>query len=189
MSEHFVTPLTTAHKALLSSTISCSLLKLTSIELVMPSKHLILCRPLLLLTSILPSIKVFSSELALCIRGPKYWSFSFSISPFKVYSGLISFRIDCSITLLSKGLSRVFSSTIVWKHQFFGAQVSLYSNSHIHTWPLEKPKLWLDRSLSAINVSAFNMLFRFVITFLPRYKCLLISWLQSPSAMILEFPK
>ena len=93
------------------------------------------------------------------------------------------------ISLQSKGLSRVFSSTIVWKHQFFGAQVSLYSNSHIHTWPLEKPKLWLDRSLSAINVSAFNMLFRFVITFLPRYKCLLISWLQSPSAMILEFPK
>ena len=93
------------------------------------------------------------------------------------------------ISLQSKGLSRVFSSTIVWKHQFFGAQFSLYSNSHIHTWPLEKPKLWLDRSLSAINVSAFNMLFRFVITFLPRYKCLLISWLQSPSAMILEFPK
>ena len=90
---------------------------------VMPSNYLILCRPLLLLPSIFPSIWVFSSESALRIRWPKYWSFSFSISPSNEYSGLISFRIDCP--LLSKGLSRVFFSAIFWKHRFFGAQLSL----------------------------------------------------------------
>ena len=90
----FVTPWTAAHQASLSFTISWSLLKLKSIELVMPSNHLILCRPLLLLPSIFPSIRVFSNELAPCIRGPKYWSFSFSISPSDEYAGLISFRID-----------------------------------------------------------------------------------------------
>ena len=88
--------------------------------------------------SVFPSIRVFSNELALCIRWPKYWSFSFnfSISPFSEYWGLISFRIDCLISLLSKGLSRVFSSTINRKHQFFGAQPPLWSNSHICTWLL-----------------------------------------------------
>ena len=90
----FVTPWTTTHQAFLSITNSRSLLKLMSIESVMPSNHLIICRPLLLLPSIFPSIRVFSSESILCIRWPKYWSFSFSISPSNKYSGLISFRID-----------------------------------------------------------------------------------------------
>ena len=125
----FVTPWTAAHQASLSIANSRSLLKLMSIELVMPSNHLILCHPLLLLTSIFPGIRVFSNELVLCIRCPKYWTFSFSISPSNEYSGLISFRIS----LQSKGLSRVFSNTTVQKHQFFGAQLSSQSNSHIHT--------------------------------------------------------
>ena len=90
----FVTPWTAACQAFLSSTNSRSLLKLISIESVMPSNHLMLCRPLLLLPSIFPSIKIFSNELALCIRWPKYWSFSFSINPSNEYSGLFSFRID-----------------------------------------------------------------------------------------------
>ena len=109
----FATPWTTACQASLSITNSWSLLKLMSIESVMPSSHLILCRPLLLLPSIFPSIRVFSNESALHIRWPKYWSFSFSISPSNEYSGQISFRIDGLISLQSKGLSRVFSNTTV----------------------------------------------------------------------------
>ena len=108
------------------------LIKLMSIELVMPSNHLILCHPLLP-PSILPSIRVFSNESALYIRWPKYWSFSFSISPSNEHSGLISFRMDWLDLLLSKRLSGVFSNTTVQKHQFFGAQLSQQSNSHIHT--------------------------------------------------------
>ena len=111
------TPWTAAQQASLSFTISQSLIKLMFIELMMPSNHLILCCPLLLLPYIFPSIRVFSNELALLIRWPKYWSFSFSISPSNEYSGLISFRIDWFDLLLSKGLSRIFSSTAVWKHQ------------------------------------------------------------------------
>ena len=107
--------------------------KLMSIESVMPSNHLILCHPLLLPPSIVPSIRVFSNESVLCIRWPKYWSFSFNISPSNEYSGLISFRIDWLDLLQSKGLSRVFSNTTVQKHQFFSAQPSSQSNSHIHT--------------------------------------------------------
>ena len=103
------------------------------IELVIPSNHLILCFPLLLLPSIFPSIRVFSDESALRIRWPKYWGFSFNISPSNEYSGLISFRMDGWISFQSKGLSRVFSNTTVQKHQFFGAQFPLSSNSHIHT--------------------------------------------------------
>ena len=110
-----------------------SLLKLMSIKLVMPSNHLILCHPLLLPPSIFPSIRVFSNESLLCIRWPKYWSFSFSISPSNEYSGLTGL-----ISLWSMRLSRVFLST-VQKHQFFGAQLSLQSKSHIHTRLLEKP--------------------------------------------------
>ena len=106
----FSTPWSAAHQASLSFTISQSLLKLMSVELVMPSNHLIFCCPLLLPPSIFPSIRVFSSEVALCIRWPKDWSFSFSISPSNEYSGLIS--------LQSNGLLSVFSSTTVWKHQF-----------------------------------------------------------------------
>ena len=102
-------------------------------ELVMPSNHLILCHLLLLLPSIFPSIRVFSNESALHIMWPKYWSFSFNISPSNEHPGLISFRMDWLIPLQSKGLSRVFSNTTVQKHQFFGAQPSSQSNSHIHT--------------------------------------------------------
>ena len=119
----FVIPWTAALQPSLSITNSRSLFKLMSIELVMPSNHLILCRPLLLLLSVFPSIRVFSNESVLHIRWPKYWSFS--ISPSSEYSGLISLRIDWLISLQSKGLSRVFSNTTVQKHQFFGAQLSL----------------------------------------------------------------
>ena len=109
----FVTPWTAACQAFLSFTISWSLLKLTSIELVMPSNHLILCRPLLLLPSSFPSMRVFSNESVLRIRWPKYWSFSFNISPSNEHPGLISFRMDWLDLLQSKGLSRVFSNTTV----------------------------------------------------------------------------
>ena len=145
----FVTPWTAARQASLSFNISRSLLKLVSILLVMPSNHLVLCHPLLLLPSIFPSIRVFSKELALHIRWSKDWSFSFSISPSNEHSGLISFRIDWLISLLSKGFSKVFSNTTVQKHQFFSTQPYLMSNSHTHTWLLEKPYLWLDRPLLA----------------------------------------
>ena len=121
----FVTPRTAAYQASLSFTISWSLLKIMSIESVMPSNHLILCYPLLLLPLIFPSIRVFSSESVLHIRWPEYWSLSFSISPSNEYSGLISFRMDWLDLLASKGLSRVFSNTTVQKHQFFSTQLSL----------------------------------------------------------------
>ena len=121
----FVTPWTAACQASLSITNSQSLLKLMSIESVIPSNHVILYCPLLLLPSIFPSIRIFSNLSALCIRWPKYGSFSFSLSSSKEYSGLISFRIAGLISLQSKGLSRVLSTTSVQKHQFFGAQLSL----------------------------------------------------------------
>ena len=136
----FATPWTAACQASLSFTSSRSLLKLLSIKSVMPSNHLILCCPLLLLPSIFPSIRGFSIESVLCIRWPKYWSFSFSISPSNEYSGLISFKMDWLDLLAVQGtLKRVFTNTTVQKHQFFGAQLSSLSNSHIHTWLLEKP--------------------------------------------------
>ena len=134
----FATPWITARQASLSITNSQSSLRLTSFESVIPSSHLILCRPLLLLPPIPPSIRVFSNELTLRMRWPKYWSFSFSISPSNKHPGLTSFRTGW-ISLLSKGLSRVFSKTTVQKHQFFGTQLSSESNTHIHTWPLERP--------------------------------------------------
>ena len=124
------------HHGLQHSRLPCpspspSLFKLMSVESVMPSNHLILCHPLLLLPSIFPSIRVFSNVSALHIRWPKYWSFSFSISPSNEYSGLISFRIDWFDLLAVQGiLKSLLSSTIVWKHQFFGAQPSLWSSSH-----------------------------------------------------------
>ena len=129
----FVTPWTIARQASLSITNSWSLLKLMSFESVMPSNHLILCHPLLLPPSIFPGIRVFSNESVLHIRWPKYWSFTFSISPSSEYPGLISFRIDWLELLAVQGFSRVFSNTTVQKHQFFGAQLSLQSNSHICT--------------------------------------------------------
>ena len=135
----FATPWIAAHQAFLSITNFQSLCKLMSIESVMPSSHLILCHPLLLLPTIPPSIRVFSNESTLCIRWPKYWSFSFSISLSSEHPWLTSLGWTGWISLQSKGLSRVFSNTTVQKHQFFGAQLSSQSNSYIHTWPLEKP--------------------------------------------------
>ena len=128
----FATPWTAAHWASLSITNFRSLLKLMSIELVMPSNHLILCHPLLLLPSIFPSIRVFSNESVLHIRWPKYWNFSFSISPPNEYSGLISYRMDCLDLLAIQGTLKSLSNTTVQKHQFFGTQFSLWFNSHIH---------------------------------------------------------
>ena len=121
----FATPWTAAGQASLSITNSQSLPRLMSIESVMPSNHLILSCPLVLLPSVFSSIRVFSNESALHIRWPKYWSFSFNISPSKEHPGLISLGWTGWISLQSKGLSRVFSNTTVQKHQFFGAQLSL----------------------------------------------------------------
>ena len=123
--QHFVTPWTAARQDSLSIINSRSLPKLMSIELVMPSNHLILCCSRLLPPSIFLSIRVFSDESALCIRWPKYWSFSFNISPSKEHSGLISFRMDWLDLLAVQKLSRVFSNTTVQKHQFFSTQLSL----------------------------------------------------------------
>ena len=129
----FVTPWTVAHQASLSVTNSWNLLKLMSIKLVMPSNHLILCHPLLLPPSIFPSIKVFSNRSAFPNRWPKYWSFSFNISPSNAHSVMISLGWTGWISLLSKGLSRVFSNTTVQKHQCFSTQLSSQCNTHIRT--------------------------------------------------------
>ena len=182
----FVTPWTATHRASLSLTVSQSLIKLTSVDSVKPSNHLILCLPLLLLPSIFPSIRVFSNESALGIKWPKYWNFSFSISPSNEYSAWFPLGLTGLISLLSKGLSRVFSSTTVQNHHFF-SPLSLWSNYHIRTWLLEKSQIWWYGPLLAewCRCSS-NMLYRFVIAFLPRSKCLLISWLQSPPAVTLE---
>ena len=133
----FATPWIRPRPASLSLTNSRSSLKLMCIKSVMPSSHLILCRPLFLLPPISPSIRVFSNASTLRMRWPKYWSFSFSISPSNEHLGLIS-SMDCWISLQSTGLSRVFSNTTVQNHQFFGAQLSSQSNFHIHKWPLGK---------------------------------------------------
>ena len=131
----FATPWIAARQASLSITNSQSSLKLMSIESVMTSSHLILCPPLLLLPPIPPSIRVFSHESTLRLRWPKYWSFSFSICPSKELPGLISFRMDWLDLLAAQGTFK----SLFQKHQFFSAQLSSQSNSHIHTWPLEKP--------------------------------------------------
>ena len=136
------TPCTAAGQVPLFSTICQSLL----IDSMMLSNHLILCCPLLLLSSIFPSIRVLPNKLALCIKWPKYYSFS--ISSFNECSGLISFRIDWLISLQSNRFS-IVSSTTIWKHQFTSAQLSLWSNSHIHTWLIEKLQFWLYGPLSA----------------------------------------
>ena len=139
----FVTPWTAAHQGSPSFTNSQSLLKLMSIESVMPSNHLILCRPLLL-PSFFPSFRVFSNEPVLRIRWPKYCSFSFSISPSNEYSGMISLTTEWFDLLTVQGTYKN-----LLQHRSFGTQLSLGSNSHIHTWLLENPQLWLHRPLSA----------------------------------------
>ena len=145
----FVTPWIAAHQASLSITNSRSLLKRMSIESVMPSNHLILCRPLLLLPPIPPSIRVFSNESILRMRWPKYWSFSLSISPSNEHPGLIYFRMDWLVLLAVQGTLKSLlqhhssKASILWRSAFF------QSKSHIHTWPLEKPQPWLDGPLLA----------------------------------------
>ena len=127
-----------------------SLFKLTFFGSVIPSNHLIFCHPLLFLPSIFPSIQIFSSESAVHIRWPKYWSFSFSIVPYNEYSRLVSFRIDGFISLPSTGLSKIFSSITFRKYQFF------CSNSHICTWLLETPQLKLYRHFWQGDISVFE---------------------------------
>ena len=158
-----------------------------SIESVMPTNHLILCRPLLFPPSIFPSIRVFSNESVLHIRWPKYWSFSFSISPFNEYSGLISFKIDWFDLLAVQGtlkslLQHHSSKASILQHStFFMVQLS-------HPYMTTGKTIALTRQpfVGKVMSLLFNMLSRFVIAFLPRIKRLLISWLQSPSAVILE---
>ena len=133
----FATPWRAACQTFLSFTISWSLLKCMSIESVMPFNHLILCHPLLLLPLIFPSISVFSKDAALCIRWPKYWSFGIK-RPMNIQNWFLLWLTGL-FSLQSKGLLRVFSNITVQKHQFFGAQPSLLSNSHNNTWLLEKP--------------------------------------------------
>ena len=183
----FVTPWTAAHQASLSYTISRSLLKLVSIELVIPSNHLILCHPLLLLPSVFPSIRIFSDELALCIRWPKYWSFNLSISPSSEYSGLISFRIDW-LDLLA--VQRTLKSLLLChysKASFFKClAVSMVQLSHPYVTTGKTIALTRRTFVGKVMSLFFNILSRLVITFLPRSKHLLISWLQSPSVVILD---
>ena len=156
----FATPCTAARQASLFLTNSRSLLKLMSIETGMPLNYLILCHPLLLLPSIFSSIRVFSNESVLCIRWPKYWSFSFSISPSSEYSELISSRIDWFDLLAVQGTLKSLlqhhssKASILRQSAFFMVQFS-WSNSHIHTWLLEKPQLWLYRPLLAKQCLCF----------------------------------
>ena len=180
-------PIITARQASLTITNSQSLLKLMSIEMVMPSSHLILCRPLLLLPPIPPSIRVFSNESTLHMRWPKYWSFSLSISPSNEHPGLISFRMDWLDLLAVQGTLKSLlqhhslEASIFWRSAFFTAQLS-------HPYMTTGRTIALTRWTFVGKVMSliFNMLSRLVITFLRSSKHLLISWLQSPSAVILE---
>ena len=183
----FATPWTAARQASLSITTSQSLLKLVSIESVMPSNQLTLCCPLLLLPSIFPSITVFSNESALHIRWPKNWSFSFNINPSNEHPGLISFGMDwldllaVQGTLKSLRLHHSSKASILLCSAFFIVQIS-------HLYMTAGKTIALTRWTFDGKVMSLllNMLSRLVITFLPRSKCLLISWLQSPFAVILE---
>ena len=186
----FETPWTATRQSSLSITNSWSLPRLMSIESVMPSNHLILCHPLLLLHSIFPSIRFLSNESALRIRWPKYWSFSFNISPSNEHSGLISFRMDWLDLLAIQGTLKSLlqhhssKASILWSSAFFIVQLS-------HPYMTTGKTIALTRRTFVGKVMSllFNMLSRLVITFLPRSKHLLISWLQSLSAVILEPPK
>ena len=183
----FATPWIAARQVYLSITNSRSLLKLTSIESVMPSSHLILCRPLLLPPPIPPSIRVFSNESALRIRWPKFWSFSFIISPSNEHPGLISFRMGWLDLLAGQGTLKSLlqhhssKASILWHSAFFTVQL-------LHPYVTTGKTVALTRwtFVSKVMSLLFNMLPRLVITFLPRSKLLLISWLQSPSAVILK---
>ena len=186
----FVTPRTASCQASLSITNSRSLLKLMSIELVMPSNYLILCHPLLLPPSIFPSIRVFSNESVLCIKWPNYWSSSFSISPSNEYSGLISFRMDWLDLLAVQG-------TLKSLLQHHSSKASILQHSAFFIVELSHPYITTGKTIALTRWTfvgkvmslLFNMLSRLVIAFFPRSKCLLISRQQSPSAVILELPK
>ena len=186
----FATPWITACQASLSITISRSSLKLTSIESVMPSSPRILCRPLLLLPPIPPSIRVFSNESTLHMRWPKYWSFSLNISPSNEHPGLISFRMDWLDLLAVKG-----TLNSLLQHQ--SSKASILQCSGFFIVQLSHPYMTTEKTIPLIRQTfvgkvmslLFIMLSKLVITFLPSSKCLLISWLQSPSAVILEPPK
>ena len=183
----FVASWTAAHQASLSFTITWSLLKLMTIKSVMPSNHLILCCSLLLLPSIFPSLRVFSSELALYVRWPKYWSFSFSISPSNECSGLVSLRIDWFDLLAVQG---TFKSLL--QHHNMKASIILFPAfcmvqlSHPYMTTRKPIAFTIQTFVIKVLCLLFNILSRLVIAFLPRSKHLLISWLQSPSAVILE---
>ena len=171
----FVTPWTAAHQASLSVTNFQSLLKLMFIESVMPSNHLILYHPLLFPPSVFPSIGVFSNDSVLRMRWPKYWSFSFKISPTNEHPGQISFRMDWFDLLTVQGTLKS------WHAAFFIVQFS-------HPYMTTGKTIAVARCTFAGKVMSllFNMLSSLVVTFLPRSKCLFISWLQLPSAVILE---
>src|SRR5574337_998445 len=185
----FVTPRIAAHQASLSTTNSQSSLKLMSIESAMPSSHLILCCPLLLLPLIPPSIRVFSNESTLRMRWPKYWSFSFSIIPSKEIPGLISFRMDWLDLLAVQGPLKSFlqhhssKASILWRSAFFTVQLS-----HPYTTTGKTIALTRQTFVGKVMSLLLNTLSRLVITFLPRSKHLLISWQKLPSAVILEPP-
>ena len=183
----FATPWIAARQASLSITNSRSSLRLMFLESVMPSGHLILCRPLLLLSPVPPSIRVFSNESTLRMKWPTYWSFSFSISPSKEHPGLISFRMDWldlfAVQGTLKSLLQHHSSkaSILQRSAFFTVQLSHPCMTTGKTIALTR-RTFVGKVMSLL----LNMLSRLVITFLPRSKRLLISWLQSPSAVILE---
>ena len=182
-------PIIAARQASLSVTNSRSSPRLMCIESVMPSSHFILCHPLLLLPSIPPSIRVFSNELTLHMRWPKYWSFSLSISPSNEHPGLI-FRMDWLDLLAVQG-------TLLSLLQHHSSKASILRCSAFFTVQLSHPCMTTGKTIALTRWTfvdkvmsvLFNMLSRLFIAFLPRNKCLLISWLQSPSAVILEPPK
>ena len=184
----FATPWTAACQASLSLTVSLSLLKLMSIESVRPSNHLILCHPLL--PSVFPSIRVFSNELALCIRWPKYWSFSLNISPSNEHPGLISFRMDWLDLLAVQGMLKSL-------HQYHNYKALIFQHSacfmlqfsHMYMTIGKTIPLTGQNFVSKVISLLFNMLSSFVIGFLPRSKSLLMPWLQLPFTMIWESKK
>ena len=181
-----MTSWTAVYQDSLSFSISQSLLKLMSNESVMPTNHLVFCHPLVL-PSIFPSIRVFSNESALCIKWQTYWSFSFIISPSNEYSGLISFRINQSDLLVLQG-------TLKSLLQHHSSKESILRLSTIFMIQLSHPRMTIGKTIALTRLTSvgkvmsllFNMLLWFDIPFLPRSKRLLISWLQSPTAVILE---
>ena len=190
MSDSLWPPWTAAHQASLSITGSQSLLRLMSIESVMPSNHLILWHPLLLLPLIFPIIRAFSNESILRIRWPKFWSFSFSISPSNEYSGMISFMMDRLDLLAVQGTLK----SLLQQH---GSKTSILQHSVFFIVHLSHPYMTTGKTIALTRWTfvgkvmslLFNILSRLIRAFVPRGKCLLISWLQSPSEVILEPPK